>query len=470
MAENNSINTAFSAGTDKTRALASLQKWTKERELKQGARPLAFVHSYGCQQNVSDGEKIKNMLSSAGYAFTDEPEKAQLILLNTCAVRENAEDRVFGNIGDLKKLKEQRRDLVIGICGCMAQEKHVAEKIKESYKQVDLVFGTFAYGEIYEMLWKVISEGRRVFNQDDTCTEIDEDMKQLREDKLRAFVPVMYGCNNFCTYCIVPYVRGRERSRKPEAVISEVSGLVEQGYKEITLLGQNVNSYAYGFPELLRAINEIPGKFRIRFMSSHPKDATKELIDAILECEKVCTHLHLPVQAGSDRILKKMNRSYTVEKYMSIIDYARSKRPDFSFTTDLIVGFPGESYEEFCQTKDIIKRVGYNNIYSFVYSRRSGTPAAKMEDSISDKQKGLWLRELLLEQREITSARFAKFLGKEKEVLIEGPGRTGSDYLTGKTDENIIVEVRADKKYIGQFTRVRIVKTMNWALEGEVIE
>mgnify|MGYP002624650143 CR=1 FL=1 len=455
---------------DRTDAERELIGWSERyRELK-GAAPLAYVHSYGCQQNVSDGEKIKGMLARVGYEFTDDLKAAQLILLNTCAVRENAEDRVFGNIGSFKKLKENNKELVIGICGCMAQEKQVADKIKESYRQVDLVFGTFAYRDMYSMLWEVISKRKRLFNQSESCTEIDEELTQLREDKLRAFVPIMYGCNNFCTYCIVPYVRGRERSRKPEAVISEVKGLVESGYKEITLLGQNVNSYAYGFPKLLRDINDIEGKFRVRFMSSHPKDASKELIDTIIDCEKICTHLHLPVQAGSDRILKLMNRRYTTEKYLEIIDYARARDPEFSFTTDLIVGFPGETYEEFCETKDIIKRVRYDNIYSFVYSRRSGTPAAKMEDGISDKQKGLWLRELLMEQREITSQWLGRFVGRTVEILVEGEGRTSDEYITGKTDENIIVEVKGDKKYIGEFVKVRITKAMNWALCGELEE
>lgn len=459
----------YTPAADREDAVESLRLWAEKYSADNGHSPLAFVHSYGCQQNVSDGEKIKGMLAKVGYDFTDDTDSAQLILLNTCAVRENAEDRVFGNIGNFKKLKEQNRELVIGICGCMAQQKHVAEKIKASYRQVDLVFGTFVYNDMYSMLWEVISKHKRLFNQSEACTEIDESMTQLREDKVRAFLPIMYGCNNFCTYCIVPYVRGRERSRKPEAVIAEVRSLVEQGYKEITLLGQNVNSYEYGFPALLREIDKIEGKYRIRFMSSHPKDATKELIDAIIDCEHVCTHLHLPVQAGSNRVLKAMNRRYTVEKYMEMIDYARSRVPDFSFTTDLIVGFPGETYEEFCETKDVIKRVKYDNIYSFVYSRRSGTPAAKFEDHVTDKQKGLWLRELLLEQREITSEWFGRFVGRTVEVLIEGEGRTGEGWLTGKNDENIIVEVKADKKYIGEFVRVRITKAMNWALSGELV-
>ena len=436
---------------------------------KNGRQPLVYLKSFGCQQNVSDGEKIKGKLSEIGYEFTDQLSQAQFILYNTCAVRENAEDKVFGYIGDLKHMKENNPELIIGVCGCMAQQNHVADKIKHTYKQVDLVFGTFAYNDMYNMLWEVISSHKRIFNLTENHIDIDEDFTQLRDNKVQAFVPIMYGCNNFCTYCIVPYVRGRERSRKPESVINEVKELVSKGYKEITLLGQNVNSYSYGFPELLRELDKINGEFRIRFMSSHPKDASKKLIDTILECDKVCKHLHLPVQAGCDRILKEMNRRYTVDDYMKIINYARSKDPEFSFTTDLIVGFPGETYEEFCMTKDIIRRVKYDNIYSFVYSRRSGTKAAEMEDNISDKQKGLWLRELLLEQRETSSEWLSRFVGKIATILVEGEGRKGDGYLTGKNDENIIVEFKGDKNMIGEFIQVRITKAMNWALEGELV-
>ena len=316
-------------------------------------------------------------------------------------------------------------------------------------------------------------DGEPWFVANDICAILEIDRTQTRrledDEKGVCLIHTLGGdqkmsiVNEFGLYSLIL------RSRKPEAVIAEVRSLVEQGYKEITLLGQNVNSYEYGFPELLREIDKIEGKYRIRFMSSHPKDATKELIDAIIDCEHVCTHLHLPVQAGSNRVLKAMNRRYTVEKYMEMIDYARSRVPDFSFTTDLIVGFPGETYEEFCETKEVIKRVKYDNIYSFVYSRRSGTPAAKFEDHVTDKQKGLWLRELLLEQREITSEWFGRFVGRTVEVLIEGEGRTGEGWLTGKNDENIIVEVKADKKYIGEFVRVRITKAMNWALSGELV-
>lgn len=431
--------------------------------------PLCYLHSFGCQQNVTDGEKLKNLITKIGYEFTDNTDDASLIILNTCAVRENAEDRVFGKIGEYKRLKEKKADRIVCICGCMAQQKHIAERIKQSYHQVDLVFGTFASNQFYEMLYEVLKTKKRVFNITEQQGDINENFKQLRDDKIKASVPIMYGCNNFCTYCIVPYVRGRERSRAVEAVYEEVSGLVKEGYKEITLLGQNVNSYSYGFPALLRKLNTIQGDFRIRFMSSHPKDATPELIDTILECDKVCKHLHLPMQSGCDRVLKEMNRKYTVDEYAKIINYARSKRPDFSFTSDIIVGFPGETYEEFCETKEAVKRFKFDNIYSFVYSKRSGTKAALMEDNISDKQKGLWLRELLLEHREVTVSWMSRFVGKTVRVLVDGEGRTSEKHLQGRSDENIIVEFIGDKDLIGSFVNVKIIKAMNWALLGEIV-
>ena len=433
-------------------------------------QPLCFLHSFGCQQNVSDGEKIMMMLSTVGFGFTNDTDEADLIIYNTCAVRENAEDRVFGAVGNLKHLKEQKPDVVIGICGCMAQQKSVCEKIKNTYKQVDLVFGTFAYNDLFVMLEEIYSKHTKVFNIEENTGIICEELKQLRSDKVKATVPILYGCNNFCTYCIVPYVRGRERSRSIETVVNEVKALVNEGYKEITLLGQNVNSYEYGFPELLREVDKIDGHFRIRFMSPHPKDATNELIDTIINSKHICKQLHLPLQAGNDRILKLMNRKYSVSDYMKIVEYARSKSPDFCISTDIIVGFPGESYEEFCDTKKVIKEVGYYNIFSFVYSKRKGTKAAEMEDGISDKQKGLWLRELLLEQRETAMEINNKFVGRIKEVLVDGKSSTNDKLFNGKTDEGIIVEFEGDESLIGEFVNVKIMKAMNWALHGEIAE
>ncbi len=455
-------------------SLRRLLEYTAAYEMSTGSPMLAYVHSFGCQQNVSDGEKLMGKLAKAGFGFTDEPEKARLIILNTCAVRENAEDRVYGILGRYKKLKENDPQLVIGVCGCMAQQQCAADRIKNSFRYVDLVFGTFVTDRIYDMLWKVIS-GRldnrkeRVFDLSDSDTTIHEDLVQMRRDKVKAFVPIMYGCNNFCTYCIVPYVRGRERSRTPEAVIEEVKGLVASGYKEITLLGQNVNSYSYGFAGLLRKINEIDGDFWVRFMSSHPKDAGRELIDTIIDCDKICTHLHLPVQAGSDRILKAMNRRYTVNDYMKIVDYARGRDKEFSFTTDIIVGFPGESYEEFCMTKELIRKVRYDNIYSFVYSKRTGTKAAEFEDNIPDSEKGQWLRELLLEQRETSQEWLSRYVGKTLRVLADGAGKTDGT-LTGKSYENIIVNFSGGEQDVGRFVDVKITCARNWALEGEIVK
>lgn len=433
-----------------------------------GSVPRCYLHSYGCQQNVSDGEKLKGMIVKSGFSLTDDEASADLIVINTCAVRENAHERVFGRLGELGHLKKNNSELIICVCGCMVQQEHIAEKIKKTYPFVSLVFGTFAYSDFYRMLREVIMSGKRVFNIEEKKSEIIENMPAERSSSIRAYVSVMYGCNNFCTYCIVPYVRGRERSRPIDSVVDEVKGLVNDGYKEITLLGQNVNSYAYGFPKLLKRLNDIEGDFWIRFMSSHPKDATKELIDTILDCDKVCNHLHLPVQSGNDEILNKMNRRYSVEKYLEIVRYARSRCKDFSFSTDIIVGFPGESYEQFCDTKKLLEKVKYDNVYSFVYSKREGTKAAELEDNISVKQKGLWLRELLIMQREITEKWLSRFVGKTLRILAEDNGKKEGT-LSGHSYENIIVEFVGEKKLIGSFLNIKITKALNWALIGEIV-
>lgn len=462
-------SSAGQCSDEKRRSLEYLKSFTGAYEKSHGVPPGCYVHSFGCQQNVSDGEKLLGALVEAGFAPSENYEEAELIIFNTCAVRENAEDRVYGVIGSLKKFKEEHPDAILGVCGCMAQQKSAAEHIKNVYKQVDLVFGTYAYSELYSMLAEVIESRKRIFNIEERPGEIDEDFTQLRSDRFVAYVPIMYGCNNFCSYCIVPFVRGRERSRTPEAVISEVKRLVsEEGYKEIFLLGQNVNSYSYGFPELLRRLDSLDGDFRIRFMSSHPKDAGHELIDAVSECAKVCKHLHLALQSGCDRVLKEMNRRYTSGDYMKIVEYARSKDPGFSFSTDIIVGFPGETYEEFCETKEFIKRVKFDNIFSFVYSKRTGTKAALLPDAVSSKQKGLWLRELLLEQRETSSEWMSRFVGRNCRVLIDGKGKS-EGMLTGRNDENIIVNFKGSPSLIGDFADVKITSAMSWALNGELV-
>lgn len=442
--------------------------------LNSGTEKLAYVRSFGCQLNVSDGEKIKGVLKRCGYSFTDDENSADLIILNTCAVRENAEDRVYGIIGSMKKLKELKPSLIIGVSGCMTAQSHVAEKIKKSYPQVSFVVGTSAINSLPGLLLDVL-HGAKFSADTSEYDDFSGTAEQVRESSFKASVPIMFGCNNFCTYCIVPYVRGRERSRRPEDIISEVRSLVESGYKEIMLLGQNVNSYGndmtdgMSFPQLLRELDKIEGDFWIRFMSSHPKDASKELIDAIFDCKKVAKHLHLPVQSGSSDVLKRMNRRYTAEKYLGIVDEIYKRDPDFSLTTDIIVGFPDETDEDFCATLDIIKKVKYDNIYSFIYSKRSGTKAAEMPDGITDEEKGKRMRELLEVQREISSEHYKRFIGQKMRVLAEDVSKKRSGFLTGKSSEFIIVEFEGDSSLIGRFVDVEITDSMNWAVIGKMV-
>ncbi len=437
--------------------------------------PLAFVHSFGCQQNVNDGEKLRGMLAEIGYGFTDTPDHADLIIYNTCAVRENAEDRVFGNIGQLKKKKEQNPNLIIGVCGCMVEQNHISEKIKKSYPYVSMVFGTHALHRFPELLYKELTTRKRIFDAEQENGSIVEGIPVNREDPYKAYVPVMYGCNNFCSYCIVPYVRGRERSRKPEDILAEIRGLVADGYKEIMLLGQNVNSYGKGleqnitFAELLRMVNALEGDFRIRFMTSHPKDATHELIDAMAECEKVCKHLHLPVQCGSDRILSLMNRHYTKEDYLQLIRYAKKRIPDLALSSDIIVGFPGETYEDFKETLELIKEVDYHLLYTFIYSRREGTKAAQMDDPVCAKEKSRWFQELLDVQRECSIAHNKSYVGKTLRILVDSVGKYADGYLSGRTEHNVIVDFKGDRELIGSFVSVKITDALNWALVGEKI-
>ncbi len=437
--------------------------------------PLAYVHSYGCQGNVSDGEKLKGMLADMGYGFCDQAEQADLVLFNTCAIRENAEDRIFGNVGALKRWKAQSPKHKLLLCGCMMQQPHIVEKLKQSYPYVDLIFGTHVIHQLPELLLSVLQQHKRVFYTPESDGVIAEGLPIRRDGTLKAWVPIMYGCNNFCTYCIVPYVKGRERSRQPEAILAEVRQLVEQGYKEITLLGQNVNSYGktlehpISFAQLLTQIDAIPGDFRIRFMTSHPKDATKELFDVMAKSQKICHHLHLPVQCGSDRILQAMNRRYTVEQYLGLIDYARSVMPDISFTTDIIVGFPGETLEDFQGTMELLKKVRYDSLFSFIYSKRVGTKAASMPDDTPHSVKSDRLQQLLALQRTIGEEVLSEYVGKTLRILVDGAGKSGEGYLTGRTDQYLIVDFPGDSALIGQFVTVKITKALNWALLGELV-
>lgn len=438
--------------------------------------PKAYIHTYGCQGNVADSERIMGMLKEVGYEFIDEPSGADLILFNTCAVREHAEDRVFGNVGALKTYKKTNPNLIISLCGCMMQQEHIREKIYKSYPFVDLVFGTHAVSLLPELLYNTIHGKKRVVFAPDKDGEIAEDMPVYRDRGIKAWLPIMYGCDNFCTYCIVPYVRGRERSREPQDVINEARDIIAKGYKDITLLGQNVNSYGknnkaeMNFSELLREINKLDGDFKIRFMTSHPKDCTHELIDAMAECEKVSKHLHLPFQSGNDRVLKEMNRHYDRVKYLELISYAKEKIPDISLTSDVIVGFPGETYDEFLDTISLIKEVEFASLFTFIYSKRTGTKAASLEDNVTREEKGKWFKELCDAQEEIATKRAASLLSKTFNVLVEGTAKNNDSILAGRTDSNTVIEFEGDKSLIGTFTNVTVTESLGWVVRGKLSE
>lgn len=439
------------------------------------SKPLACVVTYGCQQNVADSEHIKGMLEAMGYGFTEERTQAKLIIFNTCAVREHAEDRVFGNVGALKKYKLANPDVVIALCGCMMQQQHIAEKIKKSFPFVDLVFGTHVVYKVPELIYSALTKNRRVFELPDVDGVIAEGIPVKRDNDKKAWIPIMYGCNNFCSYCIVPYVRGRERSREVEDVVKEFKALVDDGYKEITLLGQNVNSYGKDleprvtFSQLLRTLNELDGDFRIRFMTSHPKDCTKELIETMAECDKVATHLHLPFQSGNDRVLKAMNRSYTREKYLSLINYAKELMGDeLSITSDIIVGFPGETYEEFCDTKSLVEEIKATSLFTFVYSARKGTPAAEMDDPVPYEEKSKWMRELLALQEKISGEQMALHKGKVFKCFVYGKGKQGDNYLAARTDGNLIIEFVGDEGLIGTFQKIKVTEPLTYVMLGEL--
>ncbi len=438
-----------------------------------GPQPLACVHVYGCQQNIADAERMKGLLAEMGYGFTDRDEDADFILFNTCAVREHAEDRVFGNVGALKAVKRRHPSVLIALCGCMMQEEHVVARIREHYPFVGLVFGTHQIHRLPELVLRCMLNSRRVFACEMNGDAIPEDVPVHRDGEIRAWLPVMNGCNNFCTYCIVPYVRGRERSRAPERVLAEARQIVDAGYKDITLLGQNVNSYGKNLPEpvsfaqLLRRTAEIPGDFWVRFMTSHPKDATQELFDAMASSPKICKHLHLPFQSGSDRILKRMNRHYDRARYLELVRAVRRTMPEISLTSDVIVGFPGETREDFEQTLSLIREVEFTSLYTFIYSPRKGTPAAEMPDPIPAAEKSAWFTELLRAQEEIASRRCAAMVGSERRVLCEE--RSAEGIVSGRTEGNLIITFPAPEEAVGHFAAVRIVHARNWTLQGELL-
>ena len=438
--------------------------------------PLALVDTFGCQQNVADGEMLMGLLRDMGYELTDNEAVADVILLNTCAIREHAEKRVYGHLGRLTHTKEAKPDQIICLCGCMAQQKVVADKIKNSYRHVDLVLGPQAEWRLPELLWEVISRRRRVFSIEDEHGRIAEDLPVVREGSVRAWVSIMYGCNNFCSYCIVPYVRGRERSREPEKIIAECRELIAQGYKEITLLGQNVNSYGkdldtpYDFADLLAAIDAIPGEYWIRFMSSQPKDATHKLFDTMARCWHVCKQLHLPVQSGNDRVLRAMNRPYSRAGYLSLIGYARSVMPGLVLTSDVIIGFTGEKAPDAMDTVSLVEEAKFDALFTFIFSPRPGTPAAGMVDPVPREEKQKWFDRLVAAQNASSAERHASYIGKTVRVLVDGESDDPDWPLSCRTEGNRLVRIRGDKALIGTFADVTIQNSNTWALYGEAVK
>lgn len=439
-----------------------------------GRIPLAHTETYGCQQNENDTERIRGILKEAGYGFCDRADEADLVIYNTCAVRENAEQKVFGRLGILKHIKESRPEMTIGICGCMVQQEHITEKIKKVHNHVDLIFGTHALYKLPELLWNTLHEKGTVVDIKNSDGAVAEGIPILREDDSKAWVSIMYGCNNFCSYCIVPYVRGRERSRKPDDIMKEINGLVKRGVTEICLLGQNVNSYGkdldenIDFSDLLRLVNKIEKIERIRFMTSHPKDFSDKLIDVMAECEKVCPQLHLPVQAGSNDVLKKMNRGYTKEEYLSKIEKVKKRIPELAVSTDIIVGFPTETNEDFEETLDVIKKVEYDSIYSFIYSRREGTPAAKLDFVLSSDEIHKNFDKLLEVQNEISKRKNDAYVGTVQKVLVDGVSKNNDEMLSGRTETAKIVNFKGDRSLRGKYVNVKITSAQTWSLNGEL--
>ena len=436
--------------------------------------PLALVQTYGCQQNEADSERLRGYLAQMGFGFTQDPEQARIVVINTCAIRDHAERKVLGNVGALVHTKRSHPDQIICLCGCMAQEPEVAEKIKKSFRHVDLVFGPQALWRFPEFVHTLLTRRGRIFEVADEPGSIAEGIPMVRQDPVKAWVSVMYGCNNFCSYCIVPYVRGRERSRKPEDILAEVRELVQNGCRDVTLLGQNVNSYGkdldapLDFADLLEEINKIPGDFLIRFMTSHPKDATQKLFETMARCEKIAPVLHLPFQAGNDRILKAMNRHYDRAQYLDEIRRLRALLPDIVLTSDVIVGFPGETTPEFEETLTLLEEVRFDALFTFLYSPRPGTPAAKLDDPMPREEKLQNFNRLVELQNQISAQKHAAYLGSVQRCLVDGLCEDGEWTLTARTPGNRLVRLNGPEDLIGQFVPVKITGANTWSLFGEL--
>lgn len=444
----------------------------KVKDLNSDSQRYYNILTMGCQLNENDSEKIAGMLTEMGYRETDDLECASIFILNTCCVRENAEEKLFGKLGELKKLK-QKNNSIIAICGCMMQEKHIQDKLKQSYPYVDIIFGTHTLHKLPEDLYKVLSKKNKVQDILDIDGEIYEGLPIKRENSKSASVTIMYGCNNFCSYCIVPYVRGRERSRRAEDVLNEIRELANEGYKEITLLGQNVNSYkgenGYGFANLLRDVQKIDGIEIIKFISPHPKDFTDDVINAIKDCDKVSKLIHLPLQSGSTEVLRKMNRKYTKEQYLQLVEKIKSKVPDVLFSTDIIVGFPEETEEDFKETLDVVRKVNFEQIFMFIYSRRVGTPADRMTNQVPEEikhQRFDKLKNLFEEQVELNNK---KYIGTVQKILVEGISKNDEKMLTGRTNSNKVVIFEGDKELIGKIINIEIISEHKWFLKGKKI-
>ena len=439
----------------------------------EGRTPRAYVETYGCQQNEADSERIRGMLAQSGYAIVQEAENADVVVMNTCAIREHAEQRVFGNLGALTHTKRRHSAQKIFLCGCMAGQETVVNRIKNSYHHVDGVFSTHHLWQFPEILYRVLTGKKRVFFTQDEPGSIAEGLPQLRDQTLKAWVSIMYGCNNFCTYCIVPYVRGRERSRKMEDILAECREVIANGAKEITLLGQNVNSYGkdlaekVDFADLLAEIAKIPGEFLIRFMTSHPRDASKKLFDTMAAEPKIAKQLHLPFQSGSSRILKAMNRHYDREHYLELVNYAKSVMPDLVLTSDVIVGFPGETEEDFNETLSLISEVHYDSLFTFIFSPRPGTPAASMEDPTPKEEKNRRFDELCALQNSISENIHNGYVGKTLRCLVDGKDK---DLLTARTEGGRLVRFCGDENLIGTFKDITITGATTWSLTGKLPE
>jgi len=469
---------------DRKEVLIPQEQLARQREFEEKIRALhegraapllAMVDTFGCQQNVADSQHIMGMLEAMGFGFTDDPARAAVVVLNTCAIRDHAEKRVYGTLGALTHTKKADPEQIICLCGCMAQRPEVAEKVRQSYRHVDLVFGPQALWKFPELLYNVYTQRRRVFSVADEHGAIAEGMPVVREGRTRAWVSIMYGCNNFCSYCIVPYVRGRERSRDPEQIIAEVRQLVADGFKEITLLGQNVNSYGkdldtpYDFADLLAALDAIDGDYLIRFMSSQPKDATHKLFDAMARSRHVAKQLHLPVQSGCDRVLRAMNRPYDKAKYLDLITYARKVMPELVLTSDVIIGFPGETEAEAMETVALVEQVRFDALFTFIFSPRPGTPAAKMDDPVSREEKQKWFDRLCDTQNRISEELHAAYVGRTLRCLVDGESDDARWPLTARTAGGRLVHLVGDKSAVGTYHDVKITDSNTWALFGELV-